>query len=329
MRAQAAILCLWLGLLVLTVALRAAPEDAAKDEKWIIVTGASSGRLVWAAFSLPDKDPDVDSSYEVDPVVTQGGKIVSRDFILISTLSNPLGIPSDARSWLAFMAADSLIGASLNNLGIPLDPNPNEAFANAGDLIFRLAENLGMPLLSDDVKSCDLPMHELPISPEMLTKSRAIELLHYLIKHFHGAAGASNFELQVKCPLLAVAEPKAVPYYVEKPIVLSVASKTKGGLSRMVRLSNLVGQNVAQERIKAFAEQGVVAPRALKENTTPNEIADYWKRFVLSPLFIEFNSVIYDDDLSCLIIDVKNNKYGETVGNVAESYWAGEILQYQ
>ncbi len=97
----------------------------------------------------------------------------------------------------------------------------------------------------------------------------------------------------------------------------------------MVRLSNLVGQNIAQVRIKAFTEQGVVAPRALKENATPNEIADYWKRFVLSPLFIEFNSVIYDDDLSCLIIDVKNKTHGETVGNVAESYWAGEILQYQ
>jgi hypothetical protein len=195
MRVQATSVCLWLALLLPSVGLRAAPEDAGKDkvkdEKWIVVTGKSSGRFVWTAFSLPEREP-----------VASGSA-----------------------------------------------PSPGQTFQI--DPIWGLLLDLGIPLVTDDVVSCDLQRQAIP------SEMQPIEFLHYLTKHFHNSAGNSDFELQVDGPLWALWVQKADPLYLDKPLALSLKSKTKTGLSRMVRLSNLVGQNVTQ-LLQATKEYSVV-----------------------------------------------------------------------
>jgi hypothetical protein len=65
----------------------------------------------------------------------------------------------------------------------------------------------------------------------------------------------------------------------------------------------------------------IAVPGTLKESANPKEVAGYWKQFILAPMDIECNSVAYDEDLSCLLIDVKDNKSGSSLGDLAQSYW--------
>lgn len=235
----------------------------AKAERWIVVTGASSKRLAWAAFSLGNEH---------------------------------------------------------------LNPNSSEALASPDLLIDTLSNNLAVPLVSNDAVSCDLPVAVQPISATMLSKDQTVELLHYLTRHLHNAAGNSDFELQVECPLQAIPSLGAYPTYVSTSLVLSLKDKTKTGFNRLVTLSNAIGSTVAQVRMRAFDEKDVISPRILPENTTHSDLVAYWNQHILAPLCVDCSSIVYDDNLDCLIIDVKKSKY-ESLGKLAQLYWAGEILK--
>ena len=235
----------------------------AKAEKWIVVTGTSSKRLMWATFSLSNEHPDTISS---------------------------------------------------------------EALVSPDLLIDTLSHNLELPFVSNDAVSCDLPITVQPISAAMLAKGQTIDLLHYLTRHLHNSNGNSGFELQVECPLRATSYLGINPFYVDTSLVLSLKNRTKMGFSRMLVLSNAIGNTVTQVRMRAFDEKGVSSPEMLPENATHNDLVAFWNRYILAPLSIECGSIVYDDDLDCLVIDVKRSKY-ESLSKLAQLYWDGEILK--